>query len=295
VVGPRISVVIPTRGRAESLRLCLEALSKQLDLSRDQVVVGVDGSDAPTEQVAREFESVEWLWLDHRGTCAARNKAVSASNGEVVLFIDDDIVVAPGLVERHREFHSAHQDLEDALVGLVTWDPSKPISKHMLWLEDGGPLFAFNLITDPTNVDPAHFCTANVSVKKELLSRVDGPFDERIKRFTDVELGARLAGQGMRLHYDSDAVGWHLRVDTPASTDQRMREVGRASVLLDELHPGIAPPSAPRTGLRHLKAGIARVLTPLASVLPASIADKVWSARAAWSYSEGRASAGALR
>jgi hypothetical protein len=267
----------------------------QLDFSRDQVIVGVDGVDMATQEVSKEFDLVQWLWLEHAGTCVARNRAVAEATGEVILFIDDDIVVSPGLVEHHRAFHIKQPAVEDAVVGLVTWIPSKPITKHMLWLEDGGPLFAFNRIQDPANVDPAHFCTANVSVKKELLAGVEGPFDERIKRFTDVELGARLAGKGMRLQYDRDAVGWHLRVDTPASTDQRMREVGKASVLLDELHPGIAPPSAPRTGVRQVKAAIARILTPLAPVLPAPLADKIWSARAAWSYAQGRASAGDLK
>jgi hypothetical protein len=105
-------------------------------------------------------------------------------------------------------------------------------------------------------------------------------------------LGARLAAAGMRLHYDSEAIGWHLRSDTPATTDQRMREVGQASVLLDQIHPGIAPASAARTRWRHVKVVLARLLTPAAPLLPAALANKVWAARAAWSYAEGREMAG---
>jgi len=288
---PRISVVIPTRNRADSLRSCLTAVLEEIDPVRDEVIVADDGSGDAIVSVVNDFPAVTWLRLSHAGTCAARNRAVGAATGDVVLFLDDDIVCSEGLVDKHRRFHSDHIDVVDCLVGLVTWDQTRPISKHMVWLEDGGPLFSFNTIADPEDVDPRHFCTANVSVKRDFLVQVEGPFDERIKRFTDVELGLRLADLGMRLHFASDAVGWHLRSDTPASTDQRMFEVGKASVLLDEIHPGIAPSAADLSMARGLRVLAARMLTPIAPVLPSSIANRIWASRAAWSYARGRSAA----
>lgn len=287
---PRFSIVIPTRDRASSLRLCLTALLAQMDPELDDVLVVDDGSTDETDLVRQDFPSVRWLSSGGRGTCAARNVGVAESRGDVVLFVDDDIVIAEGLLDRHRAFHESHLSQEDALVGLVTWDRSQPITKHMLWLEDGGPLFSFNTINDHDDVDPSHFCTANVSVKRSLLSTVDGPFDERIKRFTDVELGHRLAKTGMRLHYDPEAIAWHLRSDTPATTDRRMFVVGEASVLLDQIHPGVAPPAAPRTFARRMKVLLAKLMTPLTPMLPEGLASKIWASRAAWAYSSGRAS-----
>ncbi len=282
--------MIPTRNRADCLRACLEAVLAQTDALSDEVIVADDGSDLGVDELVEEFPSVTWLRLPHLGTCAARNRAIEAASGDVILFIDDDIVCSDGLVEKHRTFHSDHVELFDCMVGLVTWDRTRPITRHMRWLEDGGPLFAFNTIADPENVDPRHFCTANVSVKSGFLRLVDGPFDERISRFTDVELGLRLADKGLRLHFQEDAVGWHLRSDTPASTDLRMFEVGRASVLLDKVHPGIAPPAAEMTAARQARVIAAHILTPLSPLLPASVADRVWGSRAAWAYARGRAS-----
>jgi len=284
---PRLSVVIPTRNRAEDLRACLAGLIPQLPESA-QLTVANDGSTDHTQEVLDSFPGIEVLSLSGAGASAARNDGLTVSTGEIILFLDDDVVATPGLVERHLAFHSHNPAVGSALVGLVTWDPRRKITGHMVWLEDGGPLFSFNTITDPTSVDPRHFCTANVSVKRDLLDRVSGPFNVHLPRFTDVELAFRLAEVGMKLSYDEDAVGWHLRADTPASTDERMFVVGQASVLLEEIHPGMAPEAASLGAVRHAKVLVAKALTPICEVLPTRLAGRVWAARAAWAYAAGR-------
>jgi GT2 family glycosyltransferase len=283
-----LTVVVPTRDRATSLRLCLEGLSVQLAGADAEVLVVDDCSSDATGEVLEAHPEVRSIRLGSSlGSSGARNRAVAEASGEIVLFIDDDIVAAPGLVERHLQFHSEHPEVEQALVGLVTWHPGRPITAHMRWLERGGPLFAFDTIEDPSDVDSSHFCTANASVKRELLERVEGPFSERVRRFTDVEMAFRLQQAGMKLSYDSEAIGWHLRSDSPLSTDARMYEVGRAARQLEDLHPGLAPVPSDQSRKRARKAGMAQALTPLTPILPESIADRIWSARAAWAYSCG--------
>jgi GT2 family glycosyltransferase len=295
---PQLSVVIPTHNRSELLGRCLTALERAVGEAEveAQTIVVDDASTDTTDQLVASFSGVQLVKRSvDGGSSAARNEGVRKATAPLVLFIDDDIVVEPDLISRHLGHHSRHPQAEEALVGLVTWTQERPISAHMRWLERGGPLFAFDTIADPSRVDPSHFCTANVSVKRELLSRVEGPFDERLRRFTDVELGQRLNAVGMRLRFDPDAIGWHLRSDTPATTDQRMRAVGRASVRLDQVHPGLAPEAAPDTLGKRSKAKLAKLVTPLAPALPPGVADRIWSARAAWAYAEGRREAEAER
>ena len=294
MVEPVLSVVIPTRDRWEMLARCLKALDAACERvdGAVEVLIADDGSAETVELGQGSNIAVRVLRRESAGgSGAARNLALTAASGPLVLFIDDDIEVELDLVERHIRHHQLHPARSEALVGIVTWTRARPVSAHMRWLERGGPLFAFDTIADPRNVDPAHFCTANVSVKRSLLGEVEGPFDERLRRFTDVELGVRLAGAGMRLQYDPLAVAWHLRHDTPASTDARMRVVGEASVMLDAIHPGVAPPAVPYSKLAAAKAAVARGLSPLAPLLPQRVADRIWSARAAWAYAEGRRSA----
>jgi hypothetical protein len=127
-----------------------------------------------------------------------------------------------------------------------------------------------------------------VSVKRELLSRVAGPFDEHLRRFTDVELGSRLKGVGMHLQHDPTAEVWHLRSDTPATTADRMREVGRASVELERVAPQLVPAHAPMTSVKRLKAGVATALSPMAEFAPRFLAERIWGSRAAWAFCVGR-------
>jgi hypothetical protein len=111
-------------------------------------------------------------------------------------------------------------------------------------------------------VAPTSFWTANVSVKTELVRTVRG-FDEEFTDAAceDVELGLRLAGAGMRLSYDPEALALHYHPTDLAATLGRMSRVGRAFRLLELKAPQLPMPSRP--GARHrLKAA---ALTPLAA------------------------------
>jgi len=84
-----VAVVICTRMRPAALRDCLCAIAK-LRRQPDQLIV-VDNSsgDQETENLAREF-SASYLIEPEMGLSRARNRGLSASNSEVVAYLDDD-------------------------------------------------------------------------------------------------------------------------------------------------------------------------------------------------------------
>ena len=85
-----ISVVVPTRDRPEALARCLDALARQHTPETQLEIVVVDdggGAVAPGAQLLR---------AGGRGPAAARNLGARAARGEVVCFLDDDCVPAPG-------------------------------------------------------------------------------------------------------------------------------------------------------------------------------------------------------
>jgi glycosyltransferase involved in cell wall biosynthesis len=288
-VEPEISIVVPTRDRATKLRRCLEALGAQQTDAPLQIVVVDDGSTDDTARVLASAPAVESVRRPRGGRAAARNPGVERARGAVVLFIDDDVVATDGLVQRHLDHHRRHPAEHEALIGRVTWAPELEITPHMLWLEDGGPLFAFNEIADPESVDWRHFCTANASVKRSFLPS-EQPFDEELQRCVDIELGYRLQRSGMRLRYDAEALGHHLRVDTPRSTEVRMREVGRAMRRVHHKHPELVEPPAPFTPLSHVKAALARPVDPVLRRLGVTaLEERLYSYRAARAYAQGYA------
>src|SRR2546421_12755270 len=72
------------------------------------VVVVLDGStDGSLEAVeALDFHvPLATHWQPRRGLAAARNACIDAATGTVLWFLDDDLVVPPGLVRRHLTAH----------------------------------------------------------------------------------------------------------------------------------------------------------------------------------------------
>jgi len=101
--GLSVSIVIPTRNRAASLRQCLAALpASACGLQSLELIVVDDCSGDGTHKVVDDFRSatgwqVRCLSQERpMGANAARNAALQAASGEVIVFIDDDVLVTDG-------------------------------------------------------------------------------------------------------------------------------------------------------------------------------------------------------
>ncbi len=75
-----------------------------------RVVVCDDGSSDETASVVRSFTEllpVRYVHQDHQGFRAgqARNLGIACAVGEVIIFVDDDVLVAPDFVTRHLAAH----------------------------------------------------------------------------------------------------------------------------------------------------------------------------------------------
>lgn len=90
----RVSVVIPTRHRLESLAACLQRLApgaQTLDAAEYEVVVADDGDTNDTRALLeRSFPWAKWTAGPRRGPASNRNAGVRASRGEWIAFTDDD-------------------------------------------------------------------------------------------------------------------------------------------------------------------------------------------------------------
>src|SRR5262245_54276606 len=108
------TVIIPTYQRSEALIETLEALARvDYPAHAWEAVVVDDGSmdDTATvvqEWIARTGAPVRFLQQKNAGPAAARNRGAAAARGEVLIFIDNDIIVSPDFIQAHLQTLKAH-------------------------------------------------------------------------------------------------------------------------------------------------------------------------------------------
>ena len=210
------SVVIPTYNRLPILQKCLRALEQQrlaAPISAYEVVLVDDGSTDATVSWLREnadaFPHVRLVLQDHGGPAEGRNRGVDQARGDVIVFIDSDLVVTDGFLLAHA------RRLEQS------------------WQERGDRLcFTYGAVINTANFDDptsephklrdlswAYFATGNVAIDRQVLER-SGLFDTRFRLYgwEDLELGERLRRMGVVLVRCPEAVGYHWH--PPLSLDQ---------------------------------------------------------------------------
>jgi len=107
-----ITIVVPTYNRGEALGAILEGLlaSDHNGLGEIEIIVVDDGSPLPAAPVVSSRKvppgfTLKCVRQENAGPAAARNQGFAASHGDIVIFIDDDILVPPDLIRQHVEAH----------------------------------------------------------------------------------------------------------------------------------------------------------------------------------------------
>ena len=234
-----ISVVIPTYNRLPILEKCLRALESQRlseALEGFEVVVVDDGSTDGTVDWLHhrqdEFPHVRLVQQEHGGPAEGRNRGVHHAHGDVIVFIDSDLVVTEGFLVCHAQ------------------------ALQRSWQQRGDRLcFTYGAVVntadfeDPTrerhkirDLSWAYFATGNVAIDREVLE-ASGLFDTgfRLYGWEDLELGERLRRMGVVLVRCPEAVGYHwhpaLRLDQIPDLVRVERERAKMGLVFYRKHP----------------------------------------------------------
>jgi GT2 family glycosyltransferase len=231
------SVVIATRGEARSLEHTLRCLFTQnLPSDRYEVIV-VDNNQHQVEsehlaEVVNRFP-VRLVAQSVAGPAAARNAGIRAAEGEVVVFVDDDIETSADFLEAHLAEHARAE--RSAVVGRIVEGNSH--SKWFLrYLTDRRVV---NRVPDPNQVDFRNFYGANSSARRADLIEVGG-FDENFTRREDADLGIRLMTSGLSFRYADRAVVHHHSSFGPLDHVRRSYWNGYFLGMLIDKHPDFA-------------------------------------------------------
>lgn len=282
----RVELVLSTYDSPRALALCLASVEGQRRMP-DSICVADDGSGPETAAVVAAFAArapvpVRHLWHEDRGfeKGAILNKAIASSAADLLVFIDGDVLVSPGFLDRHlavarrgrfasgsllRLPAAATDEVTPAMVrdgtvfrrdwlaragvvpGLAAWLKSAPLPIPLLGLlERLMPM-------------KRTFMGSNASAWRDDLLMVNG-YDDRIKYGgQDKELGERLKMAGIRgrtVRFTTPAVHLdHPRAYNRPEIRRRNREIiretralrravspsGIREALAEDGHPGGSP------------------------------------------------------
>src|ERR1700716_3941607 len=97
----RFSIIIPTFRRAQLLGDAIRAALAQSHTNREILVVD-DGSPDDTPRVAATFgDAIRYFRQENKGKSAALNRGILASEGDVIIVLDDDDLFPPWTVAKH--------------------------------------------------------------------------------------------------------------------------------------------------------------------------------------------------
>lgn len=206
-----LSVIFPVFNNHSVASVTLPAiLNQKLPAGLTFEVVAVDdGSSRPTANwlASQDHPALRSVTqLSNSGRAAARNAGVRIARGDVIVFLDSDVLVYDNFLFAHSE-----------TLGLLSKNSGAPdISTGVLC----DSYLAGGLVDRqrPTvRLGLPHFTTANVAVRRGLLNKLDnaasGPFDA--VTFThygweDMDLYMRLRALGAQQKRSSMAFGFHL-------------------------------------------------------------------------------------
>ncbi|GAB4216651.1 MAG: glycosyltransferase family 2 protein [Roseiflexaceae bacterium] len=206
-----LSIIIPTYNRLDRLRRVLGALERQtVAPDRFEVVVVVDGATDGTDAFLADYRGPLRLTpvvQPNSGVAAARNNGVARASGELILFIDDDVVPAPDLLAEHLATHASSAEPtvvlgpmltpdDFAMLPWVRWEQAMLMKQYEAMLAGEWAPSARQFYTGNSSLGRAHILAA-------------GGFDERFRRAEDVELAFRLSDLGLRFVFNPKAIGYH--------------------------------------------------------------------------------------
>ena len=227
---PTVCVVIPTHRRLRSLLGVLDALAAQdYPCELLQIIIVVDGDPTTAERVTRR-PGVQVLTQARGGPAAARNAGIAQARGDLVLFMDDDVVPAPWCVQRHVDAHAGRLDV--VVIGPLL--PSRDGSSDSPWVRWEARTLErqyADMEAGRWSATPRQFYTGNASVRREHLVRLGG-FNTALRRAEDVELGLRLRDLGVSFEFHRAATAHHEASRSYRSWVDAAREYGRVDAIM---------------------------------------------------------------
>lgn len=203
---PDITVILPVYNGAAFLARCLASLTACAYRSFDCIVVN-DGSTDGSGAIARKFPvRVLDLAGGPFGPAYARNRGAEVARGEILFFVDADIVLAPGALQLVAEVFQEQREIA-AVFGSYDARPAARglVSQYRNLLH--------HFVHQNGDAEASTFWAGCGAIRRSVFEKIGGFDEKRFRRpsIEDIELGYRLRESGYRILLDKRIQGTHLK------------------------------------------------------------------------------------
>jgi len=224
----KVSLIISTYNWPWALNLCLNSVMLQEDRP-DEVIVADDGSGLDTKEIVDSYVSkssipIHHVWQEDKGfrVAASRNNAIRKSTGDLIIFVDHDMVLHPKFIADHKRFAKQGYFVNGSRVTtkkeVIAFMKSNNLlkvptsNKYIRNPLNGVRLPFLNSIIKGKTHNEDGIRTANMSVWKKDLDTING-FDEIFEGWghEDSDLACRLMNAGVkRQNVKFAVIGYHV-------------------------------------------------------------------------------------
>jgi GT2 family glycosyltransferase len=202
---PLVSIIIPVYNAVQHFSQCLAAIKRSSYVSYEIIVVDDCSTDESVE-VARNNGALVLQLQNRSGPAAARNYGAENAQGDFLLFIDSDVLVQQGTLDRVVKDFSEHPDIA-AVFG--SYDDN-PLEKNFFSQYKN---LLHHFVHQISSQEAVTFWAGCGAVRKEIFEAAGGFDKNKYSRpcIEDIELGYRLRKMGYRILLDKDLQVKHLK------------------------------------------------------------------------------------
>jgi len=201
----RLAVVIPAYNAAATLTGCLAAL-RASTRQPDDLILYDDGSTDGTGDIARNA-GIRVLRNPGPpvGPARGRNTAARATDADLIVFVDSDVVVHADAIERLEAALTSDSSLSAAYGSYDAHPPVRRLAARYANIRH-------HYIHQTSAVETVTFWTGLGAIRRQALVSIGG-FDEHFESpiIEDIDLGARLHASGRRIRIVPGALGAHCK------------------------------------------------------------------------------------
>ncbi len=199
-----LSVVVPVHHGGENFRRCLSSIATSVPPANEIIVVA-DGDTDGSWHLAEEFGAQVKRIPVPQGPACARNLGAQSAYGDILFFIDADVVIPPDAIGQLKALFSRQPDIA-AVFGSYDNEPAE-----INFISQYKNLF-HHYIHQISNEEASTFWAGCGAIRRQIFMELGG-FDESYRKpsVEDIELGYRLKRAGYPIRLSKSLQVKHLK------------------------------------------------------------------------------------